>query len=78
MKAEDSGCGGGEKNDNIEALITKTEKAIASAEQRRIDLLHQYNDCKDATQVILGVLAQKEGVSIRQLHQRFELPLKDA
>lgn len=57
--------------------IQKLETEIGSAEQKRILLLHQYNDIKDAAQVVIGVLASKQNVSIRELHEKYNLPLKD-
>lgn len=42
-----------------------------------MDLLHEYNDIKDATQVVLGALANMRGVTVASLHEEFELPLKD-
>lgn len=38
-------------------------------------LLHKFNDIKDATQVVLGTLANIEGVTIKDMHLRYNLPL---
>lgn len=40
-----------------------------------MQLLHKYNEVKDATQIIIGALANVENVSIRSLHEKFDLPL---
>lgn len=40
-----------------------------------MDLLHKYNDIKDATQIIVGALATLEQVTIKEIHERLNLPL---
>jgi len=35
--------------------------------------LHQYNDIKDATQIVLGRLAIVEGVTVAEIHQNYNL-----
>lgn len=35
--------------------------------------LHQYNDIKDATQLVLGRLAILEGVTVAEIHQNYDL-----
>lgn len=35
--------------------------------------LHQYNDIKDATQVVLGRLAIIEGVTVAEIHRNYDL-----
>jgi len=42
-----------------------------------MELLHDYNNIKDATQMVLGALATMRGVTVASLHEEFELPLKD-
>lgn len=36
-----------------------------------MNLLHQYNEIKDATQVVLGRLAAVEGQTLKEMHERF-------
>lgn len=43
--------------------------------QEIIKLLHEYNNIKDATQIVLGALANLEGVTIKQMHLKYGLPL---
>ncbi|EDS25910.1 predicted protein [Culex quinquefasciatus] len=43
--------------------------------ERLMELLHKYNDIKDATQRVLGALAVHEGVTVREMHRRYNLPL---
>ncbi|XP_055607981.1 DNA repair protein SWI5 homolog [Uranotaenia lowii] len=40
-----------------------------------MDLLHKYNDIKDATQKVLGALAVLEGVTVKEMHEKYNLPL---
>ena len=44
---------------------------------RQIDLLHQYNDVKDAAQTVIGRLAELTGVTVKTLHEKYHLPLED-
>lgn len=48
-----------------------------SIQRQKMDLLHKYNDIKDATQVVLGAIANIEGVTVKELHNHFQLPLTD-
>lgn len=45
--------------------------------QSHIDKLHMYNEVKDVGQILLGKLAEVEGVTTTQLYQRFGLELED-
>ncbi|KAF5351367.1 hypothetical protein D9758_008050 [Tetrapyrgos nigripes] len=45
--------------------------------QRHIKLLHQYNEAKDAAQVLIGRLAALKGSTVRQIHKDLELPERD-
>lgn len=40
-----------------------------------MELMHQYNDIKDATQKVLGALAVMEGATVKEMHVRYNLPL---
>lgn len=44
--------------------------------QPEMQALHDYNDVKDATQLILGYLADVENCSVTDLHKRYNLPLE--
>ena len=59
------------KDSALDAVIDKELKA-------HMHNLHQYNDYKDATQALLGRIAQVEGVTVKQLYQdRFDLSMED-
>ena len=38
-----------------------------------IDLLHRYNDLKDAGQALLGKLAEMEGTTTRSMYAKYKL-----
>ncbi|XP_021697594.1 DNA repair protein SWI5 homolog [Aedes aegypti] len=40
-----------------------------------MDMMHRYNDIKDATQKVLGALAVMEGATVKEMHVRYNLPL---
>ncbi|XP_015042972.1 DNA repair protein SWI5 homolog [Drosophila pseudoobscura] len=37
-------------------------------------LMHEYNNLKDATQLVIGALAAMKNVSIRSTHEMYDLP----
>lgn len=37
-------------------------------------LMHEYNEIKDATQTVIGALANVKCVTLKSLHEEFELP----
>lgn len=39
-------------------------------------LMHEYNEIKDAAQTVIGALANVKCVTLKSLHEEFELPLK--
>lgn len=47
----------------------------ARARKQQMALLHEYNEAKDAAQAIIGALANLDSVTIRCLHDKFNLPL---
>ncbi|NXX65478.1 SWI5 protein, partial [Spizella passerina] len=44
---------------------------------RHISLLHEYNEIKDAGQMLLGKLAVIRGVTTKQLYPEYDLELSD-
>ncbi|KIM48707.1 hypothetical protein M413DRAFT_437885 [Hebeloma cylindrosporum] len=41
--------------------------------KRHIELLHKYNEAKDATQILIGRLANIKQTTIRQIHEEYDL-----
>ncbi|KAH8361511.1 hypothetical protein KR084_006727 [Drosophila pseudotakahashii] len=52
----------------------KPKETSDSDKKKIIELMHEYNDLKDATQLVLGALATLKGVSIRSVHATYNLP----
>lgn len=50
-----------------------SEKEMKSNLRR---LMHEYNEIKDAAQMAIGALANVKCVTLKSLHEEFELPLK--
>ncbi|ESK89348.1 rolly protein [Moniliophthora roreri MCA 2997] len=44
---------------------------------RHIKLLHQYNEAKDATQMLIGRLANMKETTVREIHRELNLPESD-
>ncbi|XP_034937700.1 DNA repair protein SWI5 homolog [Chelonus insularis] len=55
----------------------KAELEAGPSIKETIEDLHEYNDIKDATQVVLGAMATMHGVTIASLHKEFNVPLKE-
>jgi len=72
-----------ERIENLNAEVASLAKELGDGVdadrivKRHISLLHDYNEAKDATQVLIGKLAQMKGVTIRQIHEDLGLPLTD-
>ncbi|XP_052524907.1 DNA repair protein SWI5 homolog, partial [Tympanuchus pallidicinctus] len=45
--------------------------------EKHISLLHEYNEIKDAGQMLLGKLAVIRGVTTKQLYPEYDLELSD-
>lgn len=61
-------------------LDQKIKKFNLSEEERKrenCELLHTYNDTKDSAQLLLGRLAELEGVSIAALYKQLDIKIKD-
>lgn len=61
----------------LEREIAELQSENLSLEEldRQMDLLHRYNDIKDAAQVVMGRLAELENVTVKVLHEKYEAPL---
>ncbi|XP_064545278.1 DNA repair protein SWI5 homolog [Drosophila montana] len=51
-----------------------SEDVLLKQKQKHMKLLHEYNNLKDATQTVLGALAQAKGLPIRDIHKIYNLP----
>ncbi|KAH8264797.1 hypothetical protein KR038_001698 [Drosophila bunnanda] len=55
----------------------KSKDSTDTEKKETIELLHEYNDLKDATQLVLGALATMKSVPIRSLYSTYNLPLDE-
>eukprot|EP01102_Stenamoeba_stenopodia_P008249 TRINITY_DN2354_c0_g1_i1.p1 TRINITY_DN2354_c0_g1~~TRINITY_DN2354_c0_g1_i1.p1 ORF type:complete len:227 (-),score=46.02 TRINITY_DN2354_c0_g1_i1:114-794(-) len=65
--------------DNLNQQINQfePESVYDEIEQQHIQRLHDYNDAKDTGQALMGRLAMKEGVLVKDIYPRFDLDLAD-
>lgn len=54
-----------------------TATTIEQEKQKHMQLLHEYNNLKDATQTVLGALAQAKGLPVKDMYKRYNLPIGD-
>lgn len=66
-----------EKELDAELAKLKNELETGAPIQDTMDNLHEYNDIKDATQVVLGAMANMHGVTIASLHREYDVPLNE-
>lgn len=61
------------------SLDLELEKLKKKVEERDeiMKALHRYNDIKDATQEVLGRLAILEGVTVAEMHRKYNLQETD-
>ena len=67
------------KESELDQEIIQLQQEGLSIEEldHQIDLLHRYNDIKDIAQIVMGRLAELEGVTVKTLHQKYNVPLHD-
>ncbi|KAL1709458.1 DNA repair protein [Schizophyllum commune] len=64
---------------DLEAEITRLQAELGAdvdAEKivkKHIKLLHRYNEAKDATQILIGRLANLKDTTIKQIHEDYDL-----
>ncbi|XP_046389367.1 DNA repair protein SWI5 homolog [Ischnura elegans] len=67
-----------ELDEEIKSLKDALNKEPVVTDKDIMEELHKYNDIKDAAQVVIGSLARFEGVSVTELHKRYNLEMSDA
>ncbi|PBL00302.1 hypothetical protein ARMGADRAFT_1006521, partial [Armillaria gallica] len=60
--------------ENLQRELGENEDAD-SIVKRHIKLLHQYNESKDAAQILIGKLALLKEVTVTQVHADLDLPI---
>ncbi|KAH8119801.1 Swi5-domain-containing protein [Phellopilus nigrolimitatus] len=56
---------------------TLGDKDAGKIVDKHIKLLHEYNEAKDATQIIIGKLAVHKETTVKQLHEGYGLAADD-
>lgn len=67
---------------DAEQEIAKLEAALGGRDPQKIvkdhiSLLHEYNELKDAAQLVIGKLAAMKQVTVKQLHEDYNLLPED-
>lgn len=52
-------------------IVLEQNKETSEVTKDYLQLLHEYNDVKDAAQVVMGALADLEGTTVSEIHNRF-------
>lgn len=53
---------------------TSGQPSLEVRKQEIMNLLHEFNDVKDAAQIVIGALANMEGKTIKEIHINYNLP----
>lgn len=61
------------KLQEIESKIDQLLDGGGNAKAIQVELLHQYNDIKDATQIVIDHIANTEGITVTEIHKRLKL-----
>lgn len=56
-----------ELEEKLDRMIANDNKIIS------VELLHRYNEIKDATQVVIQHIANMEGITVTEVHRRMGL-----
>lgn len=52
---------------------TAIDQMLTEKKHVQVKLLHQYNDIKDAAQIVINHIANLEGTTVTQVHKRLLL-----
>ena len=59
------------------SISTNASQYVESLYQQYIDKLHKYNEIKDATQCLLGKLAEINRCSVQEMYEKYEFSKDD-
>lgn len=62
-------------DEKLRLLLGNNISTSGDYNQEEIHALHRYNEMKDFAQAVIGYLANVEGATSLELHQRFNLPI---
>jgi len=57
--------------------VASRDLDVESGMNSYIDWLHRYNELKDAGQILLGKLADLQGITTKDMYSKFNLNLED-
>ncbi|XP_043290052.1 DNA repair protein SWI5 homolog [Venturia canescens] len=66
-----------EKELDAEIEKMKAQLEAGPSMKETMNLLHEYNEIKDAAQKVLGAIANMQGVTIASLHKEYNLPIDE-
>lgn len=66
-----------QQNNVVTVEKLSNSKSEEQQKQKHLQLLHEYNDLKDATQTVLGALAQAKGLPVKDIYKMYNLPNGD-
>lgn len=67
-----------EKKLDTDLANLKTSREKYPSMKQTTNLLHEYNDVKDATQVVFGAVAQINNITVKSLYKDYGLPINDS
>lgn len=68
------------KFEQLQADVAEISKKIASIPSEKqmqtqiMEMMHKYNEIKDAAQTVIGALAHLKGVTFKSLHEELKVP----
>lgn len=64
------------KRDGLRNELAKYPRTSEEERKKEImHLLHEWNELKDGMQIIIGALANVDNVTIKSLHEKFNVPM---
>ncbi|KAH8373318.1 hypothetical protein KR009_000620 [Drosophila setifemur] len=66
-----------QKNPNKPINVSGTNAQVEARQKETIELMHEYNDLKDAAQIVLGALATMRNVPVRTVYPKYNLPIEE-
>ncbi|XP_015927314.1 DNA repair protein SWI5 homolog isoform X2 [Parasteatoda tepidariorum] len=68
-----------QKSEDMKQEIAKLENEGCSEDQYKwyIDKLHEYNEVKDAAQIVMGQIAIIEETTVKKIHEQFGMTEND-
>lgn len=64
-----------EEYDKLQEVESKIDRLLSEKDNKsiKVQLLHEFNDIKDATQIVINYIANVEGTTVSKVHKRLNL-----